>query len=184
MAKQNAAYVAVNAGEIGPEVMARTSLETYQHTASLLENWLPEVAGPMMFRPGLAFLAEHDKFTWLRRFTFNPEQAYLMCLSDKELRVASADGRLVTRSVVACAIPDFTSLDGWIQTVVGTVDAPTGEGSGGTGGTGTGTGGDTDNTTNDPANDAADNASADAAADAADGSAGAGDSSSDSGGDS
>jgi hypothetical protein len=126
MARQNAAYVAVNAGEIGPEVMARTSLETYTHTASLLENWLPEVAGPTTFRPGLAFLGEQAKFTWLRRFTFNPLQSYLMLLSDKELRVALSNGEIVKRDAVGCAIVNgnFASLAGWTQTTVANVPSP------------------------------------------------------------
>jgi hypothetical protein len=58
LARLNAPFQSVNGGEVGREVQGRINLEGYGATASLLENILPQAAGPMSFRPGLKFCVE------------------------------------------------------------------------------------------------------------------------------
>jgi hypothetical protein len=116
MAKVNNNIQAFNGGEIGKEVIGRTSLENYPNTAAMMENWLPEVSGPMSMRPGFEFLngIAGDPETWLRHFTFSVDQAYMMLFSLSALRIAQ-DGKILVRPAVSAAVAGgtFPTLAAW-----------------------------------------------------------------------
>ena len=115
MARLNHAIVSLNGGEIGKEVLARTQLETYGATAAILENILPEPAGPIALRPGLKYCADLDgAFTIGIPFVYDT-QTYGILLSDDEIRIEQNGGIIVRPSVVAAITNgDFPSgLSGW-----------------------------------------------------------------------
>lgn len=105
MARGNAPFVSFNGGEIGKEIIARTSLDNYGACASQLENIFPEAAGPMSKRPGLGFRSEMIGDTKLKKFVYDLDQKYLLAFSDNALRIIQ-DGGVVIRPAVSCAIGD------------------------------------------------------------------------------
>ena len=110
-------FVSFQGGEAGKEVLARVNLEGYSTLAETMENWWPDPAGPMLFRPGLKFLVRphpSDDFTFLVPFIFNRDQVYLLLLSDGELRIVQ-NGGVITRGAVTSSITagTFATLVGW-----------------------------------------------------------------------
>ncbi len=155
MSKVNQAAIAFNAGEIGSEVLQRTNLEVYPNTASQMENWMPTVAGPMMFRPGLKLCKRipSDARSRLKKFEFNSEQSYLLLLSENELRVV-LDCDILSRASVTSSITngEFTSnLAGWTLDIPAAAPPPVvvTPGSGGGGDSGGGSSGGSGNDGND-----------------------------------
>jgi hypothetical protein len=117
MARGNFAIVAYNGGEIGQEVQGRVQLEGYSTTASLLQNFLAEAAGPMSLRPGLKFLLDSPggAFALIHPFVFSVAQKYLLMLTDLGLRIV-ANGGVIERPSVTSSVTNggFTgSLTGW-----------------------------------------------------------------------
>lgn len=116
MAKGVSPYVSFNGGEIGDEVSARTAIENYGATASILENIFPEAAGPMSKRPGLGFLVELGQEMYLRKWLYGIDQKYLMAFGSNVLKIIQ-DGGVVTRPAVTSTVTngDFSSAlsTGW-----------------------------------------------------------------------
>lgn len=113
MARGNAAFVSFNGGEIGKEIVSRTQIENYASTAALIENIMPEAAGPMSLRPGLKMCVEIGRETYLERFVFGIAQKYLMAFSDNALRIIQ-NGGVITRPAVTSTVTNgsFTSAIG------------------------------------------------------------------------
>ncbi len=118
MVAANNPFVSFNGGEIGKEIISRTQIDSYGSTASLLENILPEAAGPMSKRPGLGFLVELGRDTKLKRFVFGIGQKYLMAFSDNAMRIIQ-NGGVIVRPSVSCTIVNgaFNSPigTGWVE---------------------------------------------------------------------
>ena len=100
-------FITFTGGEIGKETLARVKLESYAAMAEIMENWLPETAGPMMSRPGFLFKTQPtatNDFVHMIPFVRGLDVKYLLLLSDSELRIA-LNGAIVGHTAVSCTIP-------------------------------------------------------------------------------
>lgn len=75
------------AGEIGEAMLGRVDLRAYENGARTLRNVFVEPSGGVRRRPGLAHVAPLPGPARLLGFEFNTEQAYLLALLDREMRV-------------------------------------------------------------------------------------------------
>jgi hypothetical protein len=78
-----------NAGQLSPNLTARTDLQKYAAGASELVNFIPTVQGPIRRRPGLVYVAEVANATnrnWLSKFIFNVSQSYVLEWGNYTLR--------------------------------------------------------------------------------------------------
>lgn len=81
MAKASPIQNSFNSGELSPEIDGRTDIGKYASGCSRMENFIPLVQGPARRRAGTRFVKEvktSSKRTWLSRFEFNTEQAYVL----------------------------------------------------------------------------------------------------------
>lgn len=95
MAKASPAIVSFNSGEFSPLLAARSDLKYYNAACKRLLNAVPTVQGPVQNRSGTVFAAEvkdsADR-TWLRRFVFNEDQAYILEFGDQYIRFYTDHG--------------------------------------------------------------------------------------------
>ncbi|MCB0252170.1 MAG: hypothetical protein KDI55_00390 [Anaerolineae bacterium] len=128
----NYPFVNFGGGEIGKELLGRVTLEGYSAMSEILENILVERAGTALFRPGFELKARpnaDNDLTHLLPFIRSHDQAYLVVLSDGEMRIAQ-DGGIITRPAVTSAVTNgtFSTLTGWtdISTSPGVASAALG----------------------------------------------------------
>lgn len=98
MAKASPILTAFNAGELAPEVAGRVDIGKYPAGCSRMENFIPLVQGPARRRGGTMFVAEvkdSSDQTWLARFQFNTEQAYVLEFGDHYMRFFTDNGALL-----------------------------------------------------------------------------------------
>ena len=97
-----------NAGEFGPELDGRVDIGKYANACRRMENFFPLVQGPARRRGGTKFVAEvkdsADR-TWLARFEFNTEQAYILEFGDQYIRFFTDNGALLAPAGSAWATP-------------------------------------------------------------------------------
>lgn len=89
---------AFNAGEFAPELAGQVNFEKYAKACSRLENFIPLVQGPARRRGGTRFVQEvkdSTDRTWLTRFEFNTEQAYILEFGDLYVRFYTDNGPLL-----------------------------------------------------------------------------------------
>lgn len=105
---RNIPITSMNGGEIGREVMLRTSLETYPNSAEIMENIWPEPAGPGHFRPGTKFCVEvpNSGITVGLPFVYDTI-TYGILLSASAIRIEQAGG-IITRSAVTATVASGT----------------------------------------------------------------------------
>jgi hypothetical protein len=127
MARDRPALLAFNRGEVAKRALARVDVERMRLSAEIQENWLPEVLGPMMLRPGKQYVGgvNGDLAFRLVPFVFAFSDTALIEITDSVLRVWNVDGddeTLVTRAAVGTAVVhgDFGSDTGWTLTATGT----------------------------------------------------------------
>lgn len=97
MAKASPIQTAFNAGEFGPELSGRVDIGKYANACSKMENFFPLVQGPARKRAGTRFVQEVKNSadrTWLARFDFNAEQAYIIEFGDQYVRFYTDNGAL------------------------------------------------------------------------------------------
>lgn len=77
-------------GELSDTLSARYDLGRFQTSARHMENFLPNLHGDAVRRPGIRFIAELDGPSVLLPFTFNSEadQNFVLILSEGRLRVS------------------------------------------------------------------------------------------------
>ncbi len=77
-------------GELSDTLSARYDLGRFQTSARHMENFLPNLHGDAVRRPGMRFIAELDGPSVLLPFTFNSEadQNFVLILSEERLRVS------------------------------------------------------------------------------------------------
>jgi hypothetical protein len=94
-------YYAFNSGLVSPNALARLDLKRMALAADIHTNWMPQVLGPMLFRPGLAFLnSTLNNSTALNMdFVFGQDDSALLELTAGFLRVRISD-TVVTRPVI------------------------------------------------------------------------------------
>ena len=82
-------------GEFSKKLFDRTDLEHYRIALAYCENFIVLRHGGLLRRPPTEFIAEikdSTKTAWLRPFTFNAEQAYILEFSENNIRVYKDDG--------------------------------------------------------------------------------------------
>lgn len=78
-----------NSGELSFLIDGRVDIAKYTNGCKLLENYYPTIQGPAKRRGGTRFVAEvkdSSKQTWLIRFEFNTQQAYILEFGDLYIR--------------------------------------------------------------------------------------------------
>ncbi len=74
-------------GQLSPNLYGRGDLRIYENGARTLQNVIIYPTGGVSRRPGLQYVDELSGPGRLIAFEFNTEQTYLLCFSDKKLRV-------------------------------------------------------------------------------------------------
>lgn len=104
MPKASPIQSAFNAGEFAPELDGRVDIGKYANACTRMENFIPLIQGPARRRGGTRFVAEvkdsADR-TWLARFEFNTEQAYILEFGDQYIRFFTDNGALLAGSPAA-----------------------------------------------------------------------------------
>jgi hypothetical protein len=98
MPKASPLFSTFNAGELSPLLDGRTDIAKYKNGCRTVENFIPSVQGPAVRRAGTRFVAEVKNSanrTWLARFEFNVNQAYILEFGDFYLRFYTNHGVLL-----------------------------------------------------------------------------------------
>jgi len=99
MPKASPIIPALNAGEFSPLLRGRIDIDKYGRACEKLENFLPQIQGPVKKRPGTRFVAEvknSAKKTRLIPFEFSNEQAYILEFGDQYIRFYANGGVVVS----------------------------------------------------------------------------------------
>lgn len=118
MAKAHAPLYAFNAGTVSRKALGRIDLTKMRIAAEEQTNFLPQVLGPMVFRPGTEYLLPPRDGLPARMipFVFSADDTALVELTENALRVYRTGAGLVTRSGTASTIAngDFSAnLGSW-----------------------------------------------------------------------
>ena len=101
MTKATPIKYSFNAGELSPLLDGRTDQAKYYSGASICENFIPTVQGPIIRRGGTYFTNEvkdsADR-SWLRRFIFNVNQSYILEFGDGYVRFYTDRGAVLAGS--------------------------------------------------------------------------------------
>jgi hypothetical protein len=95
MAKASPAIINFNGGELSPLMAGRVDIKYYNSSCKKLLNFIPSIQGPARKRPGTMFVHEVKNSanrTWLRRFVFNENQAYVLEFGDQYIRFYTNHG--------------------------------------------------------------------------------------------
>lgn len=116
MAKVHPPLTSFNRGEVSPLALARVDVDRLRLSAECQVNWLPHVLGPMMIRPGTAYVGstKSDAAARIIPFIFSNTDKRLLEFTDSLLRIWSSDS-LVTRASVTATVTNgtFASGVGW-----------------------------------------------------------------------
>ena len=115
----------LNAGELGPRMVARTDFAKYPLGCATLENMIPLPQGGATRRPGTVFVAEagdHDAKPRLLPFQFSTAQAYVLEAGNGTFRFFRDRGRIDAAATDAVIVNgDFTAdIAGWDDRSSGT----------------------------------------------------------------
>lgn len=102
-----------NAGEFSPLLSSRIDYSKYPTGASVLENFIPTVQGPLIKRAGTRFVAEVKNSAdrpWLTTFEYNVTNAYVLEFGDEYIRFFTQHGQLVSGTPVEVVTP-YTIAD-------------------------------------------------------------------------
>lgn len=89
MAKVSPAISNFNGGEVGPLLSGRVDFEKYSSSCYKMERFVPTVQGPAKRMPGTRFVLPtkyQDKVSYLKRFEFSFDQAYVLEFGDQYVR--------------------------------------------------------------------------------------------------
>lgn len=117
MAKVSPSFTNFTRGVLSPLALARTDYQGYFDGASVLENFLVRVQGPIMRRPGTMYVATSATTTLPCKvvpFIFSTEQAYVLEFGDYYMRVYRNGGIVETAPGVPYSIwipYSYTDLD-------------------------------------------------------------------------
>jgi hypothetical protein len=107
MAKSSPAISNFNGGEVGPLLSGRVDFEKYGSSCYKMERFIPTVQGPAKRSPGTRFVLPtkyQDKVSYLKRFEFSFDQAYILEFGDQYVRFYT------DRGVVLGDILDITNI--------------------------------------------------------------------------
>jgi hypothetical protein len=102
MAKASPIQNTFNAGEFSKLLDGRTDIAKYPNACGVMENYHPSVQGPAIRRGGTRFVNEiktSANRTWLVKFEFNTQQAYVLEFGDGYIRFFTNHGQLLTSGV-------------------------------------------------------------------------------------
>jgi hypothetical protein len=88
-----------NAGELSLQLKGRTDIDKYVSGCETLENFLPQVHGPVRKRPGSRFVKEvkdSSKTVRLLSFEYSTEQAYILEFGDLYVRFYKDGGNITS----------------------------------------------------------------------------------------
>lgn len=109
-----------NAGEFSPLMAGRVTLKYYPNACRRIRNFILTPQGPARRRPGTRYVAavkNSNHRTWLGRFEFNVEQAYVTEFGDLYIRFFSQHGVVGAPLEVVSPWPiaSLTGTDGTFQ---------------------------------------------------------------------
>lgn len=84
-----------NAGELSPLMRGRVDLAKYANGSELMENAIPQIAGPAQKRPGLRFVHDATQSTNRQRllpFEFSTSQAFALLFGNTRIRFFANGG--------------------------------------------------------------------------------------------
>lgn len=115
--KFSASITNFNSGEFSPLLAGRVDLKNYPFGARRMRNFIPTVQGPVRRRSGTRFVAEvkdSNKRSWLGRFVFSSDQAYVIEFDDGVFRFFANHGVVGAPFEVAAPYSylDYTAPDG------------------------------------------------------------------------
>ncbi|SAL59666.1 gp12 [Caballeronia peredens] len=102
MTRASPAIGSFNSGELSPRLEGRTDIAKYAAGLKVCENFIPLIQGPAMRRGGFRFLGavkDQSARTWLVRFEFNTQQAYLLEFGNFYIRFWANHGQVLSGGV-------------------------------------------------------------------------------------
>lgn len=102
MSKASPIQTSFNAGEFSPTLEGRVDVAKYASSCQSITNFVPMVQGPAQRRSGTRFVTEvkdSDVQTWLLRFEFSEDQAYILEFGDYYIRFYTNHAQLTTGAV-------------------------------------------------------------------------------------
>lgn len=112
MVKQT--QLSFSAGEIAPELRARTDIDKYSIALASLKNGYVLVGGGVSNRAGTEFVCEvkdSSKPTRVLPFSFNTEQTYIIEVGEEYFRFIQNGGQIVNGSAIVETITTFQSSE-------------------------------------------------------------------------
>lgn len=91
-----------NGGELSPMIAGRVDVAKYANGCKRMEGFIPTVQGPAISCPGIRFVSEVDDSsdrTWLLRFEFSTDQAYMLEFGDLVIRFYTSRAVLLSAGV-------------------------------------------------------------------------------------
>lgn len=121
MPRQNTPLYALNRGEVSHLALARIDVDRLRLSAEEQVNWLPRVVGPMMLRPGTAYVAatRSNLAARLVPFIYSNSDTALIELTNTTMRVLVSD-TVITRPSVTTTVANFSSAGSWTLATGGT----------------------------------------------------------------
>lgn len=102
MARAAPAQIAFNRGELSPRLAARVDQDAYGKGCYVLENFIPDIAGPAIKRGGTAFVKstkDASKRSWFLRFELSTTEAYVLEFGDLYIRFFTNRAQLAVSGV-------------------------------------------------------------------------------------
>lgn len=131
MARVSPGITNFNGGEVGPLLSGRVDFEKYASSCFKMERFIPTVQGPAKRCPGTRFVIPtkySDKVSFLKRFEFSFDQAYVLEFGDYYVRFYTDRGVQIVDGIniinITQANPGVLTYDGadpsngdWFQIV-------------------------------------------------------------------
>lgn len=120
MAKVSPAISNFNGGEVGPLLSGRVDFEKYSSSCYKMERFVPTVQGPAKRMPGTRFVLPtkyQDKVSYLKRFEFSFDQAYVLEFGDQYVRFFTDRGVVLGDTL---DITNITNANPGVLTYTGT----------------------------------------------------------------
>lgn len=103
-----------NAGQLSPYMDARVDVAKFGNGAFRMENFIPTVQGPAKRRMGFRFVSEvldSAQRTWLRKFVFSQDQAFILEFSPGRLRFYTNQGIVLSGGSPYVIFTPYTAED-------------------------------------------------------------------------
>ena len=120
MAKVSPAISNFNGGEVGPLLSGRVDFEKYASSCYKMERFVPTVQGPAKRMPGTRFVLPtkyQSKKSYLKRFEFSFDQAYVLEFGDQYVRFFTDRGVILGDTL---DITNITNANPGVLTYTGT----------------------------------------------------------------